>query len=396
MATRRVIYLDHAATTPIRLDVLSAMEPYFSEEFGNPSGLYTLGQRARAAIDDARGVVAGMLGCGAGEIIFTSGGTESINLAVRGLVFPHISLAARDRAGRSDRRPPHIITSVVEHHAVGHTCRQLRDQFGVEVTEVPVDHFGRVDPEDVRTAIQKNTALISIMYANNEVGTIQPVAAIGSIAREHGIPFHTDAVQAAAYMPINVNLLKVDLLSLGAHKFYGPKGIGVLYVRRGIAFQPMQTGGGQENNMRAGTENVPSTVGLARALALAQANHASNFAHVVPLRDRLIGNLPAIVSNTRLTGHPSERLPNSASFVIDGIEAGPLLLALDLVGIAASSGSACTSASMDPSHVLTAMGYSRAQASGALRLTLGPENTSDEIDKVLEVLPEAVERLRTS
>ena len=313
-----------------------------------------------------------------------------------GVTFAHRTYAGRDSTGRKASAPAHIITSAIEHHAVGHTCRQLRELFGVELSEVRVDQFGRVDPEDVRAAIRPSTMLISVMYANNEVGTVQPIAAIGSIAREYGIPFHSDAVQAAPYMDINVNSLNVDLLSLGAHKFYGPKGIGVLYVRHGIPFQGMQTGGGQEHNLRAGTENVPYIVGLAHALSLASRNRTANCARIVPLRDRLLGTIPALIPHARLSGHPTERVAHNASFVIEGIEAGPLLLALDLAGIAASSGSACTSAAMEPSHVLMAMGLSRAEASGALRLTLGTENTPDEIEVVLETLPEAVERLRAA
>lgn len=392
MATRRVIYLDHAATTPVHPDVLRAMQPYFTEEFGNPGALYALGQRARDAVDGARRDVARLLGSAPSEIIFTSGGSESINLALRGVLFSH--MAKTRRGGAANGRPPHVITSAIEHHAVGHTCRQLRDLFGVELSEVGVDGSGWVDPDAVRAAIRPNTVLISVMAANNEVGTIQPIAEIGAIAGERGILFHSDAVQAAPYMDIDVRALKVDLLSLGAHKFYGPKGIGVLYVRDGIAFEPTQTGGGQEHQRRAGTENVPSIVGLAHALSLARTQREANCRQMLPLRDRLIASVPAVVPGARLTGHPTLRLPHNASFVIAGIEAGPLLLALDLAGIAASSGSACTSAAMEPSHVLMAMGVARAEAAGALRLTLGPENSADEIDCVLEVLPETVQRLR--
>jgi cysteine desulfurase len=338
--------------------------------------------------------VARLLGCTAAEIIFTSGGSESINLALRGVTFAHRSHASRDSTSLSASSPPHIITSAIEHHAVGHTCQQLRDLFGVEVSEVPVDQFGRLDPEDVRAAIRPNTVLISVMYANNEVGSVQPIAAIGFIAREHGIVFHSDAVQAAPYMDINVNSLNVDLLSLGAHKFYGPKGIGILYVRHGIPFEATQTGGGQEHGLRAGTENVPYIVGLTHAMSLMRTNREANCSRIVPLRNRLMDTIPQLIPHARLTGHPTQRVPHNASFVIEGIEAGPLLLALDLAGIAASSGSACTSAAMEPSHVLMAMGLSRAEAAGALRLTLGMENTPDEIEVVLETLPEAVERLR--
>jgi cysteine desulfurase len=386
MATRRFIYLDHAATTAVHPDVLSAMMPYFSEEFGNPGGLYGLGQRAREAVEDARRSVARVLHCLPDEVIFTSGGTESDNLAIRGV--------ALGRGVRQNAHPPHIITSAVEHHAVGHTCADLRERYGFDVTEVGVDQYGIVDPDSVRRAIRPETALISIMLANNEVGTIQPVAEIGRIAREHGIPFHTDAVQAAAYLQLDVQALNVDLLSLCAHKFNGPKGVGALYVRKGIAFQPLQTGGGQESERRAGTENVPYIAGLAAALARAQAHRAEHVALLDPLRRRLTQGILDATPRTQLTGHPTERLPHNASFVIEDIEAGPLLLGLDLAGIAASSGSACTSAQMEPSHVLTAMGIPRELAAGALRLTLGPENTLDEVDVTVETVAEVVERLR--
>ncbi|MBI3734296.1 MAG: cysteine desulfurase [Chloroflexi bacterium] len=381
----RLIYLDHAATTPVHPDVLATMLPYFSEEFGNPGGLYRLSQRAKDAVESARRVIAQNLGCAPAEIIFTSGGSESDNLALRGAAFAHTAL---------QRGQGHLIISSVEHHAVENTAKQLRDQFGFELTEVGVDRFGRVDPDDVRRAIRANTALISIMYANNEVGTIQPIAEIGRIARERGIPFHSDAVQAAAYLPVNVDALNVDLLSLGAHKFYGPKGVGLLYVRKGTRLIPTQTGGGHESNRRAGTENVPYIAGMAKALDLTQTHRERNIAVMNPLRERLINTIPTTIARASLTGHPSERLPHNASFVIEGVEAGPVLLALDLAGIAASSGSACTSAAMEPSHVLKAMGVPRLQAHGALRLTLGPENAMDEIDVVLETLPDVVSRLR--
>ena len=384
MATRRFIYLDHAATTPVHPDVLEAMLPYFSEEFGNPGGLYSLSQRAKDAVETARRTIARVLGCAPTEVIFTSGGSESDNLAIRGVAM----------GARAAHRGNHIITSAVEHHAVENTCHQLRDHYGFEVSEVGVDFYGQVDPEDVQKAIRADTVLISIMYANNEVGTIQRVAQIGTIAREHGIAFHTDAVQAAAYLPVDVNSLNVDLLSLGAHKFYGPKGVGALYVRQGTRLLPVQTGGGHENNRRAGTENVPYIVGMAKALERAHANRAQNVARLNPLRKRLIDGVSGTIAGASLTGHPSERLPHNASFVIEAVEAGPVLLALDLAGIAASSGSACTSAAMEPSHVLNAMGVPRALAQGALRMTLGPENTLDEIDVVLETLPEIVSRLR--
>ena len=388
MRTRRIIYLDHAATTAVHPDVLAAMLPYFSEEFGNPGGLYGLGQRAREAVEEARRSVARVLNCSPAEVIFTSGGTESDNLAIRGVALE------RARKGGGKPRPCHIITSAVEHHAVGHTCADLRERFGFAVTDVGVDRYGLVDPEDVRGAIRPETVLISIMYANNEVGTIQPVAEIGRIAREHGIPFHTDAVQAAAYLPLDVDTLNVDLLSLGAHKFSGPKGVGALYVRKGVAFQPLQTGGGQEDERRAGTENVPYIVGLAAALTRTQARRAEHTVLLEPMRQRLTQGILSAIPGTQRTGHPTQRLPHNASFVLEGVEAGAMLLGLDLAGIAASSGSACTSATMEPSHVLTAMGISRELAAGALRLTLGPENSMDEVDVTVETVAEVVARLR--
>jgi cysteine desulfurase len=391
MGTRRIIYLDHAATTAVHPDVLAAMLPYFSDEFGNPGGLYGLGQRAREAVEDARRCVARVLNCSPAEVIFTSGGTESDNLAIRGVA---LARARKGSQGGNKPRPYHIITSAVEHHAVGHTVADLRERFGFDVTEVGVDRCGMVDPEDVRRAIRPETVLISIMYANNEVGTVQPVAEIGRIAREHGIPFHTDAVQAAAYLPLDVDALKVDLLSLGAHKFNGPKGVGALYVRKGVAFQPLQTGGGQEDERRAGTENVPYIVGLGAALTRTQERRAEHTAMLEPMRQRLTQAILSAIQRTQLTGHPTRRLPHNASFVVEGVEAGAMLLGLDLAGIAASSGSACTSAAMEPSHVLTAMGVSRELAAGALRLTLGPENTMDEVDVTVETVAEVVARLR--
>ncbi|MGQ9458197.1 MAG: cysteine desulfurase family protein, partial [Anaerolineae bacterium] len=288
----------------------------------------------------------------------------------------------------------HIITSSIEHHAVGHTVEQLAKHFGFEATFLPVDQHGVVDPDEVRKAIRKDTVLISIMYANNEIGTIEPIAEIGAIAREHGIPFHTDAVQAGGALSLDVNALNVDLLSLSAHKFYGPKGVGVLYARRGVSFWPTQTGGGQERNRRAGTENVPYIVGLATALRLAYEELEEHNARLVRLRDRLIRGVLESIPDSRLTGHPTNRLPNSASFVFRGIEGESILLNLDMEGICASSGSACTSASLEPSHVLLALGLPHEVAHGSLRLTLGRSNTEEQVDRVLEVLPGIVQKLR--
>ena len=381
---QEIIYLDHAATTPVDPRVVEAMLPYWTEQYGNPSSIYSLGRAAARAMEAARETVAGILHCEPREVIFTSCGTESDNLAIRGVAF------ARRAAGQGN----HIITSSIEHHAVGHTVEQLVKHFGFEATFLPVDRYGVVDPDEVRKAIRRDTVLISIMYANNEIGTIEPIAEIGAIAREHGIPFHTDAVQAGGALSLDVNALNVDLLSLSAHKFYGPKGVGVLYARRGVTFWPMQTGGGQERNRRAGTENVPYIVGLATALRLAYEELEEHNARLVRLRDRLIQGVLESIPDSQLTGHPTNRLPNSASFVFRGIEGESILLNLDMEGICASSGSACTSASLEPSHVLLALGLPHEVAHGSLRLTLGRSNTEEQVDRVLEVLPGIVQKLR--
>jgi cysteine desulfurase len=335
-------------------------------------------------MEESRRQVANILGCQPKEIIFTSCGSESDNLALRGVA------ASR----RAQKKGNHIITSLIEHHAILHTCEQLEKHFGFEVTYLPVDEFGRVNPDDVSQAIRDDTALISIMYANNEVGTIQPIAEIGQIAQEHRIPFHTDAVQAGGSLNLNVDDLNVDLLSLSAHKFYGPKGIGVLYIRKGTPLLPTQTGGGHEGKRRAGTENVAYIVGLAKALTLAQEHSESENARLARLRDRLIDEIISEIPEVRLSGHPTERLPNSASFLIRYIEGESILLNLDLVGICASSGSACTSGALEPSHVLTAMGVPHEIAHGSLRLTLGRENTDEDVNYVMQVLPGIVEKLR--
>ena len=382
--TQRMIYMDHAATTPVDRRVLEAMLPYWTEQYGNPSGVYRLAREAAKAVQEARETVAGILNCKPREIIFTGCGSESDNLALRG-----VALAQRAR-GKGN----HIITTPIEHHAVLHTAEELRDRFGFELTLVPVDRYGVVDPDDVARAIRDDTVLVSVMYANNEVGTIEPIAEIGKIAREKGIPFHTDAVQAGGALPLNVDELNVDLLSLSAHKFYGPKGIGVLYVRKGTPLLPMQTGGGHEYNRRAGTENTAYIVGLATALRLAYEELESRNAHMQRLRDRLIEEITAEIPDVQLTGHPTNRLPNNASFVIKYIEGESMLLKLDLEGICASSGSACTSASLEPSHVLTAMGIPHEIAHGSLRLTLGRDNTDEDIDYVMSVLPGIVQKLR--
>ena len=381
---KRTIYLDHAATTRVDPRVVEAMLPYWTEQYGNASSVYALGREAHHALHEARQTVAGILNCEPREVIFTSCGTESDNLALRGVAFER-----RQRAKKN-----HIITSAIEHHAIGHTVEQLVDHFGFQATYVPVDRYGLVEPGDVERAIRPDTALISIMYANNEVGTIEPIADVGAIARAHKIPFHTDAVQAGGTLSLDVKALNVDLLSLSAHKFYGPKGVGVLYVRRGVPLLPMQTGGGHERNRRAGTENVAYAVGLATALRLAHAEAEEANARIAALRDRLIAGVLDRIPDSQLSGHPQRRLPNSASFLFKYIEGESILLNLDQAGVAASSGSACTSGSLEPSHVLMAMGYPHEVAHGSLRLTLGKDNSEEDVDYVLEILPGIVEKLR--
>lgn len=374
------IYLDHAATTPADPRVVERMLPYFSERFGNPSSVYGLGRLSLAAIDEAHETVARSLGCRPTEIVFTGGGSEADNLAIKGVAY------AKRRRGN------HIITSAIEHHAVLHTCQQLERE-GYRITYLPVDAYGQVNPADVAAAITDETALVTIMFANNEVGTIQPIAEIGQICRERHVPFHSDAVQAGGALDVNVASLNVDMLSLSAHKFYGPKGVGILYIRQGTRIQPQILGGSQERNRRAGTENVPGIVGAAYALSLATQERDSEAPRLMALRDKLIEGV-LMIPGARLTGHPTRRLPNSASFVIEGVEGESMLLNLDLVGIAASSGSACTSGDIEPSHVLTAMGYSASEARGSLRLTLGHSTGEEDIQTTLQRLPEIVERLR--
>lgn len=381
---KRTVYLDHAATTAVDPRVVEAMLPYWTERYGNPSSIYSLGRDAYHALDQSRQTVAGILNCSPREVVFTSCGTESDNMALRG-----VALERRHRAKKN-----HIITSPIEHHAIVHTVEQLDETFGFEVTYVPVDHYGMVNPADVENAIRPDTALISIMYGNNEVGTIEPIAEIGAIARAHKIPFHTDAVQAGGTLSLDVKMLNVDLLSLSAHKFYGPKGVGVLYARRGVPLLPMQTGGAHERRRRAGTENIAYIVGLATALRLAYEEAEEANARITELRDRLIAGVLQRIPESQLSGHPTQRLPNNASFLFKYIEGESILLNLDLMGVAASSGSACTSGSLEPSHVLTSMGYPHEVAHGSLRLTLGKENTGEDVDYVLDILPGIVEKLR--
>jgi cysteine desulfurase len=380
---KKTIYLDHAATTPVDPRVVEAMLPYFTEHYGNASSLHHKGREAADALEQSRATVAGILGCQPREVIFTSCGTESDNLALRGVAF-----------AQAERGKRHLITTSVEHHAISHTMEQLEKKFGFEVTYLPVDQYGMVNPDDVGRAIRDDTALVSVMYANNEVGTIQPLADIAAITRARKVPFHTDAVQAGGSLDLDVDRLGVDLMSLSAHKFYGPKGVGILYARRRVSFWPMQTGGAHERNRRAGTENIPYIVGLATALELAHQHAASENQRLIALRDRLIAGVLERIPEAWLTGHPTERLPNSASFVFKYIEGESILLNLDMLGICGSSGSACTSASLEPSHVLTSMNIPVELAHGSLRLSLGKSNTEQDIDFVIAHLPRIVQKLR--
>lgn len=383
----RLIYMDHAATTPVRPEVLDAMLPYFSTNFGNPSGIYGLAQESRKAIDVARETVAETLDARISEIVFTSGGTESDNTAIRGSA---LALASTGR---------HIITTSIEHHAVLHTCHSL-EQYGFDVTYLPVDAAGLIDPDDVGRAINDETTLVSVMYANNEIGVVEPISEIADVvkaeARRRGrtIVMHTDAVQAAGYLDLSARNISVDMISLSAHKFQGPKGAGVLYIRRGTPFEAQQTGGGQERQRRSGTENVPSVVGMAEALRLAESERNETVARVESLRDRIVEAMLERLDGVRLNGHPSRRLANNVNFSFDRVEGEPILLGLDLAGISASSGSACSSASLEPSHVLTALGLTAEQAQGSLRLTLGKDNTEEDVDYLLDVLPGLVRKLR--
>lgn len=378
------IYLDHAASTPTDPQVVEAMMPYFSGIYGNASGLHQQARASARAIADSRQQVAEILGCAPKEVVFTACGTESDNIAIRGVAW------AQRQAGRGH----HIITSPIEHSAVRGTVQQLCDKFGFEQTIVPVDQYGVINPAEVKAAIRPETILISLMYANNEVGSRQPLAEIGAIAKEHNIPCHTDAVQAAGYESLDVNQLQVDLLAISGHKIYAPKGIGLLYIRQGTPLLPPFTGGSHENKRRPGTENVPYIVGLAKALELVQTHRQSENARQTKLRDKLIAGVQERVSGSHLTGHPTKRLPNNASFAFEGCEADGILMRLDMTGIQAASGSACHTGMPEPSHVLTAMGLPHELALGALRLSLGRQTTEAEIDTVLETLPEVIQQLR--
>ena len=379
----RKIYFDHAATTPTDENVAQAMIEYMTTKFGNPSSVHAFGREVRKEVTGARDAIADLIGAANGnEIFFTSGGSESDNFALKGIAF------ANQKKGN------HIITTQIEHHAILHTCQWL-EKHGFDVTYLPVDADGLVTLDDVKAAITDKTILISVMFANNEVGTIQPIKEIGAIAQAKGIYFHTDAVQAVANVPIDVQEMNIDLLSLSGHKFYGPKGIGVLYIRRGVKIEAVQMGGAQERNLRAGTENVPAIVGLGIAARNAKRELSEKAAHLTKLRDKLIQGIQTRISNVKLNGHPTKRLPGNVNVSFRFIEGEALLLNLDIKGIAASSGSACTSGSLDPSHVLLALGLTHETAHGSLRMTLGKMNTEADIDYVLEVLPEIVTRLRS-
>lgn len=375
------IYLDNAATTKLSSEALDSMMPYLTVGYGNPSSIYSIGRESRKAIESAREQVAKALNCDTNEIYFTSGGSESDNWAIKGVAF------ANENKGK------HIITTSIEHHAVLHTCKYL-EKYGFEITYLPVKSNGIIDINDLKKAIRKDTILISIMYANNEIGSIQPIKEIGEIAKENNIYFHTDAVQAIGNIPINLKELNIDLLSLSAHKFHGPKGVGVLYIRKGVKISNMIHGGGQEKNMRAGTENVAGIVGLGKAIELATIDIEKKSKYLITLRERLIKGIMESIPDTILNGDPINRLPGNVNVCFKYIEGESILLMLEIKGICASSGSACTSGSLNPSHVLLAIGLPHEIAHGSLRLTLSEENTQEEIEYVLETLPPIIQNLR--
>ena len=375
------VYLDNASTTPLLPEVRQAMLPFLDEVFGNPSSLHDWGDTVREAVDAARLQVAQLIGADAEEIIFTASGTESNNFAIKGLVL------AQQNKGK------HLIVSDIEHFSVLHSARTL-EKWGFELSLIPVDKYGVVDPDDVRKSLRKDTVLISVMQANGEVGTIEPIEEIAGIAREHNVVFHTDAMATVGTIPVDVNRLGVDALSLAGNQFYGPKGVGALWVRKGLRIMPLLDGGVQEGGRRAGTENVPAIVGLGKAAELAAANIAARIAHLSPLRDRLLAELPARIDHMVVSGHPQQRLPGNASFCVEFIEGEAMLMLLDSRGVAVSSGSACTSRALKASHVLIAMGISHELAQGSLLFSFGLDNTPEDIDYALKVLPPIVDRLR--
>ncbi len=375
------IYLDNAATTPVKKEVLEEMIPYFTERYGNPSSIYKIGRESKIALDGAREKVANAIGAASKEIYFTSGGSEADNWAIKGVAF------ANKEKGN------HIITTKIEHHGILHTCQYL-EKHGFEVTYLDVDKYGIIDLEQLENSIKENTILISVMFANNEIGSIQPIKEIGQLAKKNNVYFHTDAIQAVGKLKIDVNDLNVDMLSMSAHKLYGPKGIGALYIKKGVKIHSHIHGGVQEKNRRAGTENIPSIIGFGKAVELAYENIDENNQRLIKLRDRLINEIKSKISHVILNGHPEKRLPNNVSVCFEFIEGEALLLSLDMVGIAGSSGSACTSGSLDPSHVLLSIGLIHEIAHGSLRLSLGDFNTEEEVDYVVEQLVIIVDRLR--
>lgn len=375
------VYMDNAATTKLSPDVLNAMMPYLTDIYGNASSVHAFGREAREGVEHARNQVAAAINASPDEIFFTAGGTESDNMAIKGV------------AHKYAKKGKHIITTAIEHHAVLHTCEALEKE-GYEVTYLPVDEDGLISVEQVKAAMRDDTLLVTVMFANNEVGTIEPIAEIGALCRERNVLFHTDAVQAVCHVPIDVKVMNIDLMSISAHKFHGPKGIGALYCRKGIVLEPVIVGGAQERKRRAGTENVAGIVGLGAAIERAHKNMSADMARVSALRDKLISGILKNIPHVKLNGHPTQRLPQNVNFSIRYIEGESILLMLDINGIAASSGSACTSGSLDPSHVLLAMGIPHEIAHGSLRLTLSDMTTDEEIDYVLAALTKIVKRLR--
>ena len=377
-------FLDYASTTPVDPRVMEEMEPYFSQVYGNSSSIHKLGQQAEAALESSRLRVAKILGSNPDEVIFTSCGSESDNLALRGVAF----------AERASREASHILVSPVEHPAVINTAHQLRDMYDFEVEFLSVDRFGMVNPDEVAASIRSDTAIVSVIYGNNEIGTINPIAEIGKICRERGVRFHTDAVQAAAHLNVDVNALNVDLMSIGAHKFYGPKGVGALYVREGTEILPVLTGGGQESGLRAGTHNTPYIVGLARAFERAQDGRQERSKVYSVMRDHIIAEVSTTIPLAQLTGHPVERLPNHASFVFKDVDGNSLLMMLDVKGFACSSGSACKTGDPEPSNILLTLGLPREWALGSLRVTLGKSTQKQEIEQFLDTLKESIHQAR--
>lgn len=380
----KTIYLDYAASTPVDPRVIEAMQPYFDQIYGNPSSIHIQGQQSEAALESARETLAQAINCQPHEIVFTSCGSESDNLALRGAAW----------AARKERDAKHILISPVEHHAVSHTAQQLAEIFGFDLEYLPIDEYGMVHANQVAERIRPDTAVVSVIHANNEIGTINPIAEIGEICRQKGVPFHTDSVQGAAHLKIDVEQLNVDMLSIGAHKFYGPKGVGALYVRQGTSLIPTQTGGSQEYALRAGTQNVPLIVGMAKAFQLVRDELESHNAHVAALQDRIIGRVLEEIPDAQLTGHPTQRLPNHTSFAFKDVDGNNLLMMLDVEDFACSSGSACKTGNPEPSDVLSALGLPSEWGLGSLRVTVGKNTSPDNVDAFLDKLPDLVKRCR--